>query len=82
MTSKEFTIWLQGFTVACHEYAPTPKQWDILKDTLSNVSDVNGFNNIIHKGSATIPNPTNHYEASNIESTETVQSYLQGKFPF
>ena len=82
MTSKEFTIWLQGFAVACHEYAPTPKQWDILKDTLSNVSDVNGFNYITHKGSDVKPIPTNHYEASNIESTETTQSKLQGKFPF
>ena len=39
MTSKEYVIWLKGFVEACHEYAPTPKQWDALKDTLAEVSD-------------------------------------------
>jgi hypothetical protein len=39
MTSKEYVIWLKGFVEACHEYAPTPKQWDALKDKLKEVTD-------------------------------------------
>ncbi len=39
MTPKDFTIWLNGFVEACNEYAPTPKQWDALKDKLSEVKD-------------------------------------------
>ena len=39
MTSQEFIIWMKGFVSAAHEYAPTPKQWEILKDELSKVSD-------------------------------------------
>ena len=39
MTSSEFIIWLKGFVSAAHEYAPTPKQWDALKNELSKVSD-------------------------------------------
>ena len=50
MNSNEFVIWLKGFVEACHEYAPTPKQWDQLKEKLDQVSNtkttpigVNGF---------------------------------------
>ena len=39
MTSKEFVLWLKGFTEGVHEYTPTPKQWDILKDKLAEVKD-------------------------------------------
>ena len=39
MTSKEFTIWLKGFITACNDYAPTPKQWDIIKEELEKVED-------------------------------------------
>ena len=39
MTSKEFVLWLQGFTQGVHEYNITPKQWDALKDTLATVKD-------------------------------------------
>ena len=39
MTSKEFVLWLQGFTQGVHEYNITPKQWDALKDVLSKVND-------------------------------------------
>lgn len=42
MTSKEYVIWLKGFVEACHEYAPTPKQWDVLKDKLQEVNDFVG----------------------------------------
>jgi hypothetical protein len=40
MTSKEFVIWLKGFTEGVHEFAITPKQWDYLKEKLAEVKDV------------------------------------------
>jgi hypothetical protein len=39
MTSKEFVIWLKGFTEGVHEYNITPKQWDYLKEKLAEVKD-------------------------------------------
>jgi len=39
MTSKEFILWLKGFTEGVHEFNITPKQWDNLKEKLSKVSD-------------------------------------------
>lgn len=39
MDSKEFVIWMKGFVEACNEYAPTPKQWDTIKDELAKVND-------------------------------------------
>ena len=39
MTSKEFILWLKGFTEGVHEYNVTPKQWDTLKDKLGEVKD-------------------------------------------
>jgi hypothetical protein len=39
MTSKEFILWLKGFTEGVHEFNITPKQWDLLKDTLATVND-------------------------------------------
>jgi len=39
MTSKEFVLWLKGFTEGVHEFNITPKQWDILKDKLAEVED-------------------------------------------
>jgi hypothetical protein len=39
MTSKEFILWLKGFTEGVHEYNITPKQWDLLKERLAEVSD-------------------------------------------
>jgi hypothetical protein len=39
MTSKEFTIWLKGFTEGVHEFNITPKQWDLLKEKLAEVND-------------------------------------------
>jgi hypothetical protein len=39
MTSKEFVLWLQGFTQGVHEHNITPKQWDALKGVLSKVND-------------------------------------------
>ena len=37
MQSKEFIIWLKGFITACNDYAPTPKQWDIIKEELEKI---------------------------------------------
>ena len=39
MTSKEFVIWLQGFTEGVHQYNITPMQWDALKAKLAEVND-------------------------------------------
>lgn len=39
MTSKEFVLWLKGFTEGVHEYNITPKQWDLLKEKLEEVKD-------------------------------------------
>jgi hypothetical protein len=39
MTSKEFVIWLKGFTEGVHEFNITPKQWDNLKEKLTEVND-------------------------------------------
>jgi hypothetical protein len=39
MTSKEFVIWLRGFTEGVHDFNITPKQWDNLKEELAKVND-------------------------------------------
>ena len=39
MNSQEFVIWLKGFTEGVHEFNITPKQWDLMKDKLAEVSD-------------------------------------------
>jgi hypothetical protein len=43
MTSKEFVIWLKGFTEGVHDFNITPKQWDLLKERLSEVEDEENF---------------------------------------
>ena len=37
MTSKDFIIWLKGFTEGVHQYNITPMQWETLKDKLKEV---------------------------------------------
>jgi hypothetical protein len=39
MTSKEFVIWLKGFSKAANEYNITPKQWDAIIEELYKVED-------------------------------------------
>ena len=39
MTSKEFVLWLKGFTEGVHQYSITPLQWDLVKDRLAEVKD-------------------------------------------
>ena len=46
MTSRDFVIWLKGFSEACHEFHPTPKQWDRLKDVLNEVEDYNDYGDL------------------------------------
>jgi hypothetical protein len=43
MTSKEFVIWMKGFTEACNDYTATPKQWDRIKEVLEEVDDNPGI---------------------------------------
>jgi hypothetical protein len=52
MTSKEFIIWMRGFTEGVHEFNITPKQWDILKEKLAGVNDQS-----YPFGTVTIANP-------------------------
>jgi len=39
MISRDFVIWLKGFSEACNDYTPTPKQWDRIKEVLEDVED-------------------------------------------
>jgi cellobiose phosphorylase len=39
MTSKDFIIWLKGFTEGVHQYNITPVQWETLKEQLNKVDD-------------------------------------------
>jgi hypothetical protein len=37
MSNQEFINWLRGFSEGVHHYNLTPKQWDELKEKLSEV---------------------------------------------
>lgn len=37
MTANEFIVWLKGFIEACNDFAPTPAQWDRIKEELGKV---------------------------------------------
>jgi len=72
MTSKEFVLWLKGFTDGVHEFNITPKQWDYLKQKLSEVDDntipMGGLLNDHNRfGTAitTTPGTTGHITISN-----------------
>ena len=60
MTSKEFVIWLKGFTEGVHEFNVTPKQWDYLKEKLAEVSDEPTIGTPIGVGGWGIPNGSPH----------------------
>jgi hypothetical protein len=47
MDSKSFISWLKGFTEACPEFHPTPKQWDRLKEVLNEVEDHEEDNGLV-----------------------------------
>lgn len=38
MNDRDFINWLKGFIEATHDYQPTPKQWDTLKETLASIN--------------------------------------------
>jgi hypothetical protein len=56
MTSKEFVLWLKGFTEGVHEYNITPKQWDLLKEKLEQVKDDELIGTPVGVGGWGIPN--------------------------
>ena len=39
MTSKEFVMWMKGFSEAVHELGPSPANWQLIKDALAKVED-------------------------------------------
>lgn len=41
MAPQQFVIWFKGFTEACNDFHPTPKQWDRIKEVLDEVEDYN-----------------------------------------
>ena len=77
MTSKEFVIWLKGFTDGVHEFNITPKQWDLLKEKLAEVKDEEPIGTPIGIGGWGTPNvapfitppPTDPYNPYKITST-------------
>ena len=81
MTSKEYVIWLKGFVEACHEYAPTPKQWDALKDKLAEVNDL--VDTPIGTGGFGVPNtfPNTHPFPMWQEPHRTINPYYIGDNP-
>lgn len=75
MTSKEFILWLKGFTEGVHEFNITPKQWDLLKEKLEQVSDAEQIGTPIGVGGWGTPNtfitppPTDPYNPYKITCT-------------
>lgn len=65
MTSKEFVIWLKGFTEGVHDFNVTPKQWDLLKEKLEQVSDEPKIGTPIGEGGWGTPN------AASLDTTVT-----------
>lgn len=61
MTPKDYVIWLKGFVEACHEYAPTPKQWDALKDKLKEVNNPIGITGVTTSTTARFPSGSSIY---------------------
>ena len=60
MTSKEFILWLKGFSEGVNEYNITPKQWDLLKDKLGEVKDEPSYTFPMFTPNTT-PMPLPHY---------------------
>jgi truncated hemoglobin YjbI len=74
MTPNEFTIWLKGFVEACNEFAPTPKQWDRIKEVLEKVSDGRSiYSGTIAMGGATT---VSHQYPSGTNITYTTKQQL------
>jgi hypothetical protein len=67
MNSKEFVLWLKGFTEGVHEFNITPKQWDLLKEKLAEVKDeqsigIGGWGTPNGSPFITPPPPVNPYK--------------------
>ena len=76
MTSSEFTVWMKGFVEACNEFAPTPKQWDRIKEELEKVSDGrNVYSGTIATGGATT---VSHQYPPGTNITYTTKQQLNG----
>lgn len=76
MTSSEFTVWMKGFVEACNEFAPTPKQWDRIKEELEKVSDGrNVYSGTIATGGATT---VSHQYTPGTNITYTTKQQLNG----
>jgi hypothetical protein len=58
MTSKEFVLWLKGFTQGIEEYniTPTPTQWNVIKGKLAEVNDEQPIGITIGEGGLGVPN--------------------------
>jgi hypothetical protein len=91
MTSKEFVLWLKGFTEGVHEYNITPKQWDLLKEKLEQVKDEERMGTPIGIGGwgtpsgtggtvfTTTPGTSGHITISNPQfTTSTAYGYPSG----
>ena len=90
MTSKEFVLWLKGFTDGVHEFNITPKQWDTLKEKLEQVSDEERIGTPIGIGGwgtpnggspifTTTPGTTGHITIANPQfTTSTAYGYPSG----
>ena len=82
MTSKEFVIWLKGFTEGVHEFNITPKQWDNLKEKLAEVDDNTipmGGLIVDHNTFRTTPGTTGHITIANpLFTTSTATSLPSG----
>ena len=90
MTSKEFVLWLKGFTEGVHEFNITPKQWDLLKEKLEQVSDEERIGTPIGIGGwgtpnggspifTTTPGTTGHITIANPQfTTSTAYGYPSG----
>ena len=73
MTSKEFVIWLKGFTEGVHDFNITPKQWDLLKEELAKVND-QAYPFGTPNGTVTIANP-NIVSFSSGSTTSGIATY-------
>jgi len=50
MTSKEFVLWLKGFTEGVHEFNITPKQWETIVSELDKIKDCPDYGSPIDGG--------------------------------
>ena len=91
MTSKEFILWLKGFSEGVHQYNITPMQWDAIKDKLSEINDGPAYNThppyVDGKGHpnpyyfTTTPNAYRYPSGSSISYTSTVNELCTTRSP-